>query len=517
MPAPKHYDYVVIGSGLGGLVSAIILAKEGFSVCILEKNNQFGGNLQTFVRERTIFDTGVHYIGGLSEGQNLYQYFNYIDIMKDLPLQQMDEDAYDVITFDTDTKAYTHAQGYDKFIANLVKDFPDEEQAIITYCNKVKAVCDTFPLYRVDSAEGNYTNTNVFSLSARDYINTLTSNTVLQAVLAGSNYLYAGDGDKTPFYVHALSVNSYIESAYRCIKGGSQITRLLIQKLKALGGVALKKHNVINLKVAEGEITKAVCENGLEVSADHFISNVDPKITIPLVGAEHFRKSYVNRINKIESTIAPFCLYIVLKPNSFKYQNKNYYHFKSPEHVWKSQSYTQETWPEGYMISMGLKHQDETYSDNLTVMTYMDYNEVKAWENTFNTVVKKNSRGQTYDDFKAEKAEKIIVELEKKFPNIRDCIQSVHTSTPLSYRDYIGCYQGAMYGFVKDVNKPMQALISPRTKIKNLFLTGQCLNMHGILGVTISAVLTCSEILGRTYLLDKIKAANAIAPKTEIN
>lgn len=65
-----------------------------------------------------------------------------------------------------------------------------------------------------------------------------------------------------------------------------------------------------------------------------------------------------------------------------------------------------------------------------------------------------------------------------------------------------------MYGYVKDVNKPLQSFISPRTKIKNLFFTGQSLNMHGILGVTIGAVITCSEIVGREYLLNKIIDAN---------
>ena len=61
-----------------------------------------------------------------------------------------------------------------------------------------------------------------------------------------------------------------------------------------------------------------------------------------------------------------------------------------------------------------------------------------------------------------------------------------------------------MYGFVKDASNPMKSLISPRTKVKNLFFTGQSLNMHGILGVTIGGVVTCSEILGREYLLNKI-------------
>ena len=87
----KQYDILVIGSGIGGLVSALVLAKEGLKVCVLEKNNQYGGNLQTFSRHKLIFDTGVHYLGGLSEGQNLHQYFKYLGIIQDLNLEKMDE------------------------------------------------------------------------------------------------------------------------------------------------------------------------------------------------------------------------------------------------------------------------------------------------------------------------------------------------------------------------------------------------------------------------------------------
>ncbi|PIQ15081.1 MAG: all-trans-retinol 13,14-reductase, partial [Flavobacteriales bacterium CG18_big_fil_WC_8_21_14_2_50_32_9] len=59
----KEYDFVIIGSGLGGLACAYILASEGYSVVVLEKNHQIGGNLQVFSRDKCIFDTGVHYIG----------------------------------------------------------------------------------------------------------------------------------------------------------------------------------------------------------------------------------------------------------------------------------------------------------------------------------------------------------------------------------------------------------------------------------------------------------------------
>jgi phytoene dehydrogenase-like protein len=508
-----HYDVVVIGSGLGGLVSANILAKEGYSVCVLEKNNQYGGNLQTFVREKTIFDTGVHYIGGLSEGQNLYQYFKYLNIIDDLNLKKLDEDGFDIVTFDNDDNEYMHSQGYDKFIENLLVQFPEEKTAINTYCKKLKDICKKFPLYGLKHGKPYYEDTDIFSLKAKDFINSITNNKKLQAVLAGTNYLYAGDGERTPFYVHALTVNSYIESAYRCVNGGSQISKILIRRLKESGGDAFKHHEVIKFGFEDGKISSVFTKNEKEIKGDLFISNIEPKLTLKLVGEDKFRKAYANRINNIESIIAGFSLYIVLKPNSFKYHNKNYYHIKDYNKIWDGQNYTEKSWPEGYMVSMGINKKTSEWGDSLTVMTYMKYDEVEPWTNTYNTVANKNDRGQTYEEFKAEKAEKLIVELEKKNPNIRDCIQEIYTSTPLSYRDYIGSNRGSIYGYVKDANNPLRSFISPRTKIKNLLLTGQSLNMHGILGVTIGAVLTCSEVIGMEKLLNKILDAN----KTEKN
>ncbi len=503
-----HYDVVIIGSGLGGLVSANILAKEGYSVCVLEKNNQYGGNLQTFVRDKTIFDTGVHYIGGLNEGQNLYQYFKYLNIIDDLNLKKLDESGFDTITFDNDDNEYKHSQGYEKFIQDLLVQFPEEEEALNAYCEKLKDFCEKFPLYRLKHGKPYYENTDIFSLKAKDFINSLTNNKKLQAVLAGTNFLYAGDGERTPFYVHALTINSYIESAYRCINGGSQISKVLIRRLKENGGDAFKHHEVVKFGFEGKKISSVFTKNGKEFKGDLFISNIEPKLTLKLAGEDRFRKAYVNRVKNIESIIAGFSLYIVLKPNSYKYQNKNYYHIKDSNKIWDGQNYTEESWPEGYMMSMGLNKKTDEWGDSLTVMTYMKYDEVEPWANTFNTVANKNDRGQTYEEFKAEKAEKLIVELEKKVPNIRNCIQEMYTSTPLSYRDYIGSNRGSIYGYVKDADNPLRSFISPRTKIKNLLLTGQSLNMHGILGVTIGAVHTCSEVIGLEKLLNTIIAAN---------
>lgn len=502
----KQYDVVIIGSGLGGLVSAVILAKEGYSVCVLEKNNQYGGNLQTFVRDKTIFDTGIHYIGGLGEGQNLNQYFKYIGIMDHLNLKQLDENGFDIISFDDDKIEYPHAQGFENFIEKLTHFFPEEKENLEQYCQKIKEVCKAFPLYNLES-EGRY-NDEVLTLNAKETIESFTQNEKLKAVLAGSNFLYAGIAEKSPFYVHALIVNSYIESSWRCINGGSQITKQLLKQLKNYGGEFFKHKEVTKIEVENHKVNSVKMKDGTEVYGTYFISNIEPKTTLKLAGQENFRKPFFSRIQNLDSVLSAFSLYIVFKPKTFKYINHNYYHFKSSNDVWSSYDYHENSWPKTFMASMSPSKKDEEWADGITFLTYMKYEEVKDWENTFNTTFDENDRGESYEDFKAKKAAKFLEEVEKKFPGIKDCIQSVHTSTPLSYRDYIGGDGGNMYGYVKDSNNPMKTLIPSKTKIENLYLTGQSINMHGVLGVTVGAVVTCSEIVGREYLLEKIKKAS---------
>ena len=89
----QKFDVIIVGSGLGGMICGYILSKEGYNVCILEKNHQLGGCLQTFVRNKCIFDTGMHYVGSLDEGQILNKFFKYFDLNGKLKLRKMDVDS----------------------------------------------------------------------------------------------------------------------------------------------------------------------------------------------------------------------------------------------------------------------------------------------------------------------------------------------------------------------------------------------------------------------------------------
>ncbi|PCJ00901.1 MAG: all-trans-retinol 13,14-reductase [Flavobacteriales bacterium] len=501
----KEYDFVIIGSGLGGLECAYILAEEGYSVVVLEKNHQIGGNLQVFSRDKSIFDTGVHYIGGLDEGENLDQFFKYFGMRDSLKWKRMDEDCFDLIRIEG--KEFKYAQGYDKFSKSLIAQFPEEEEAIMKFCSEIKSICEDFPLYNLKSItkDNIFGDIDMLSRNAYDVIASITSNKLLQNVLAATNGLYAGEKDTTPWFVHALVLNSYLTGAYRLMDGGSQISIHLSKAIRAFGGEVLKRKIVTGANFHEdGKIKEVVLSTGETVKGKNFISNVHPAVTIDIFGEKRFLKPYVRRVKNLPNTISSFITHIVFKENTFKYMNYNTYCVNDKD-VWDCLNYNQKNWPKGIFVCTPASSKSEEYADCMSIMAYMDYKEVEQWETTFNTVAQKGERGGEYEKFKATKEAKLVEEVEKMYPGIKEHIKSVHSTTPLTFRDYIGDKTGSLYGILKDSNNPLKSVINPKTRIKNLSLTGQNIILHGVLGATIGAFVTCFNHVDKHKLIDKVR------------
>jgi all-trans-retinol 13,14-reductase len=496
---------VIIGSGLGGLISGAILALEGFEVHVLEKNKQLGGNLQIFSRDKCVFDTGVHYVGGLAKGENLFQFFSYVGIMDKLKVKQLEPNHFDLIHFDGNPDVeYPMAQGYDLFVENLAKIFPEERENLTRYISEIRKVCEDFPLYNLKP--GSQEIDSIYArVSLKEFIEGITSNKKLQNILIGNNLLYAGDAEKTPLHLHALVTNSYIQSSWRFVGGGSQIAIALSRVIISHGGKLQKHATVTKFETNEDSISEVILNTGERISGDLFISNIHPNATFSMLTHKSIRPAFRARLKSMENSVSTFMLNLVMEEASFPYFNYNYYIHKI-DNLWDNLHHTEENWPKGYAIFCSESQKHPGYCEAISLMCYMRHDEVAQWTETFNTVASPSQRGEEYEAFKERKAEILISLLEKRFPNVRSKIKAKYTATPLSYRDYMGTEDGSIYGIVKDYRDPLRTFISPKTKINNLFLTGQNIHMHGVLGVTVGAILTCGQILGQEYLTNKILA-----------
>ena len=495
------YDILIIGSGLGGLVSGYILSKHGYKIAVLEKNAQIGGCLQTFRRFGVKFDTGMHYIGSMEEGQILNRLFRYFDLLKDVKISRLDPDGYDVISIGDNTCRY--ASGYDNFIDSLAGSFPDNRHDIEEYVRGIRDIAEASPLYNMRKISTNtFIEPDYVKKSINEFIASKTSNAALANVLAGNQPLYAGIKDKTPIYIHALINNFYIQSAWRIVGGSDCIAASLAASIRAAGGEVMTKCKVEKIKCNESRAVGVTLEDGTFIESDSIISNVHPHAMLSMLEETNMiRKAYRERINSLENTIGNFTVYMKFKEDVVPYLNFNYYRYDKPD-VWASMNYDPKDYPENYLYMHQCHKDNPAFAQSAEMIGYMHYSEVARWEKTHI-----GHRGDSYAEFKEFKAGQMISKLEKSFPGISGAIESYETSTPLTYRDYTGTFQGSMYGVVRDKNFPIQTLVSQRTKIPNLFMTGQNINSHGILGVSIGSAITCAEFLGLNTIISEIDKA----------
>lgn len=497
----SKYDITIIGAGLGGLLCANILSREGFKVAIVEQNKRIGGSIQSFAKNKTIFNTGLNYTESLGNGEILNRYFKFFQIMDKLNIRQLDTNAFNKISFGNETVEYPFAQGHDNFVDKLSHYFPKHQQSLKAYMHTLKNVCNSFPLYTLDVHAERIVDTQILQQSSYNYLQSaFPDNNRLQQILAAMNPLHGGVKEKTPLYVHALINYSFIKSSWRLVDGSSQLATAIASVIKQHGG---EIHLSSRVKMIGGKEKKAnyiELENGERLYSNTIISNIHPATTLNLVSANITKKIYKQRICSLENTVGMFTVYISLKDKSFPYLNYNH-HYYAKENAWTA-NYNEKLWPEHYFLYTPSISKSDKWANSIVVMTYMKYSEVKQWANS-----SLENRGEAYEAFKHKKAEKLINSIAIKFPQIRSCIDTYFSSTPLTYRDYTGTPEGSSYGILKNYSDPLSTIITPKSRISNLYFTGQNLNLHGILGVTIGAVETCSQILGRNYLLKKIQNA----------
>ncbi len=491
------FDVVIIGGGLGGLECGLILSREGMAVCVLEQHKRPGGNLQTFTRDNHVFDTGMHYIGSMAPGQYLHRYFRYFGIAGKLNLRRLDVDGFDTITFDGDEREYRLSQGYGRFVAKLEEQFPGEGPAIESYASKIRSVTADFPFFNLADADTYNLPRHLLGDCAFDFLTGLGTNCRLRDVLAGSFSLYPGQEKHTPLYVHAAIRDSLISSCWRPVDGSRQIADLLVAAIREQGGLVLTDSRVEEILI-EGEKAVGVrLAGGDKVFATQVISSAHPVSSLNMIPEGKIRKAYRKRITGLKNTRGVFALYGLLEKDSFPYLNRNYFHYSHSGIM--DAGHDNDGWPDNYYFYTPATSGEGNYAGSFKVLTDMDYSELSRWADTSTGM-----RGAEYEEFKARRAEKLIDALEQRFPGIRGKIKKYYTSTPLTFRDYTGTLEGSAYGIMKDCHDPLRTIILPGTKVSNLFFTGQNLNLHGILGVTASAVITCSEIVGLRYLTKKI-------------
>ena len=428
-----------------------------------------GGCLQSYRRGDWEFDTGLHYVGGLAEGQSLHDAFETLGLLK-LPWQRLDADGFDQITIGKQT--FPLAEGYDQFADTLADRFPQERTALRQYADLLRNLPPMEECSQVN---------------AYDYLASLFHNPLLINILSATAMRMELKRETLPLFTFAHSMSSYVQSSWRLKGSGNTLINSLIADIKAAGGEVCCHAEVKELKEHEGRIVAARCPNGRTFEGRIFISDVHPALTFGWIKDSHVLKGiFRKRINFLENTCGMFTAQLVIKPDTLSYFNHNKYVYRKAN-VW--------TFAEdaniigGVMVSAKVPEDGSQYVRQIDLLTPMPWTLCKAWENT-----EVGRRGQIYEMQKGRMADECIRLAERVIPGLNGMIEKRYTSSPLTWRDYTLTPDGSAFGIRKDYHSPLMTILSPKTPIPNLFLTGQSLVLHGLEGVTRTAFSTLESV-----------------------
>ena len=485
-PEMEKFDVIIMGSGLGGLECGFILAKNGMKVCVLEQDAQTGGCLRTFRRGNMLFDTGFHYVGGLDEGQSLHRFFQYFGLL-DLPWHRLDETGFDEVVIGE--KSWLMANGYERFVDTLTQAFPHQHKSLTNYAALMKQASEhLFDALTPQNNDDIYTS-SLFARSAYDFLNETIDDPLLRKVLSGTSLKMELNAAKLPLYVFAQINSSFIESAWRLPGGGGQIADKLSQQIQAMGGEVRTCSKVTRMIEKGGSISIVEVNSEEQLLAQWVISNAHPAYTISLIDeTKLIRRIYRKRISSLPNTYGMFTANIRLKPGSLPYQNRNVYVHDNSADLW---NFKQGDPLSSLLVSYYIPEKGEAFAPAVDLITPMLWSDVEQWKDK-----PPGRRGEDYVAMKVAKTDACIDFVSKHIPELEKSIDKVFTSTPLSYYAYTNTVDGSAYGIQKDYNQPMYTILTPRTPAPNLLLTGQSLNLHGILGVSVTSFFTCAEILG---------------------
>lgn len=521
------YDVIVIGSGIGGLCSAALLSQMGKKVLVLEQHYTAGGFTHAYEREGYEWDVGVHYIGDMgrkSQGRGLFDYISG----GQLKWAEMDP-VYDRIILGDEH--FDFVAGKENFKNSLKLQFPDDTVAIDQYVDLVMtttkymaAVSQTKAMPRPLAKLMSLSSKNKFPDYALDssynVLKGLTDNEKLIAVLCGQWGDHGCPPKESVFLMHALIAGHYFNGGFYPVGGASKIAETIIPQIQVSGGDVLTYADVQEILIVDDRAVGVEMVDGHCLYADYIISNagVVNTFTKLLPAAISDKFGYRDSVQSLATSMSHGGMYIGLRGTADELQlpKTNLWIYLDQHHDENVAALRKDpsaplplvyvSFPSAKDPNFQRRHPGRSTIE--IVIGPCDFEQYRQWaDKTW------GKRGDDYEALKADLSERMLAALYKQLPHLQGKIDYSEISTPLSTNHFCRYKQGEAYGLAHTKARFEQEWLTPKTRVKGLYLTGQDLISCGVVGALMAGMVTAMSVVGfrgAGTLMKKIKSGDLL-------
>lgn len=498
----QTYDVIIIGSGISGLTAAAILARKGKKVIIVEKKPRPGGTLKRFKRDSISFDVGFHATSSLGKGEILSSLWNYCGVMSDLDVIPYPEQSCDLFEFDDYERKVRNYFSYPRFQDELLQHFPEEKSAIVSYLEKIQEIGEKVPFYNTELPLTPFLHSPPAPFSSlAGYLGEITSNPILQAVLAAPIYLYGVPSEMASLEIHAQVVHGYCKGAYIVDGGGQAVVDSFVKVLTGLGVEILTSQTVTNINTDNGKIAGVSMASGSRLQSTDVVYTGHPADMIPMISEKLFRPAYRNRLTGLKNSTSFFMLFgsIESPPEPELLDWTNLYKFRSGLNILPSGPILPLR-ERGMMLNCPGRRDKKDHSTNKNGVILFEpayWQDVEMFRES-----ELNNRPPAYRDFKEKLTVQMLETAGENWGHLCGDIKPLAVATPLTFRDELSSPEGSAYGALHSLD---QSTPSIRTRIPGLWLSGQSTLMTGIMSSSLAGMVTAGEMIGLEPLWEEVR------------
>ena len=503
------WDTIIIGSGAGGLATAICLAREGQKVLVLEQHDVPGGWCHSFYLKGHRFTPGVHYVGLLGEGESTSELYKGLGIADELVFFRMNPDGYEHCWIGEER--FDFPSNLSQLISRLSRRFPEEKNNIKKYLTLVKRVSTELQL--IPKMSGFWDNITIpfrtrhmgkFGLfSLRRVLGWHIRNPMLKNILNVQCGDHGVQPSKASFPLHCAVMDHYFNGAYYPMGGGGALIKSKTNALKRHGGEIRTNQIVEKILLKGGKKKRAVgvaLQNGTTLFAKRIVSNADVGLTyLNLVGKDNISKKLLRKLEKTKYSCTSLMLFLTIDMDVRKAGMDSGNIWLMPnkdadeifDNMMGDDILTGQTF-DGMFISCTTLKDPASYDGKhhtIEAITYLDYRAFEKFKN------EKVERSQPYLEFKEQLTQKMLNGLEKVLPDVRQHIVQQELGTPVTNEYYINTTRGNVYGTEKSFKHIGPFAFKGKSEIEGLYLCGASILSHGVAGAGHSGVNTAALIL----------------------